>query len=59
MVYRDVFKAMLFRVHVTTEGGPKDEMNVRVKTGGSASRVEMRANVMLPTIGPAEEKCTC
>ena len=51
MVVRDSFRAMPFLVHSTTVGGPYEELNERVKTGGSA--VGMRANWLVSTTGPA------
>ena len=46
--------AVLSLVHVTMVGGPLEELNERVKTGGSASREDMRANCMfVSTLGPS------
>ena len=39
-------------------GGPLEELNERVKTGGSASREDMRVNCMLvSTSGPTVHVC--
>ena len=42
-----MFIGELFLVHVTMVGGPLEELKERVKTGGSASREDMRAYCML------------
>ena len=53
-MYSDVSMALLPLVHVTMVGGPLEELNERVKTGGSASREDMRANCMFSsTSGPS------
>ena len=53
-VYSDVSMVILSLVHVTMVGGPLEESNERVKTGGSASREDMRANcILVSTPGPS------
>ena len=41
-MYSDVSMVILSLVHVTMVGGPLEELNERVKTGGSASREDIR-----------------
>ena len=53
-MYSDVSMAVLPLVHVTMVGGPLEELNERVKTGGSESREDLRTNCMfVSTLGPS------